>query len=277
MAHEHDDTLKRAAEAIAAADALLICAGAGMGVDSGLPDFRGAKGFWKAYPAYEHLGLSFVNMANPQGFRRDPPLSWGFYGHRLGLYRETVPHEGFAALLRMAGAKPRHVFTSNVDGQFQKAGFEGEDVFEVHGSIHWLQCTKPCGDAIWDARDTEVAIDEASFRAQGELPRCPACQAIARPNILMFGDWGFVGERCHGQGRRYQAWLDALKPGGLVVIEMGAGTSISTVRDESERLLARGLASSLVRINPREPHGPSGTISLPMGALEALSHIERNM
>src|SRR4051794_18199581 len=47
-----DQALDRAAQAIAAADALLIGAGAGMGVDSGLPDFRGNQGFWKAYPAY---------------------------------------------------------------------------------------------------------------------------------------------------------------------------------------------------------------------------------
>ncbi|KFE66366.1 hypothetical protein [Hyalangium minutum] len=59
--------LRRAAEAIRSADALLIGAGAGMGVDSGLPDFRGNEGFWKAYPAYAKLGLDFASMANPEG------------------------------------------------------------------------------------------------------------------------------------------------------------------------------------------------------------------
>ena len=43
--------IQQAAEIVAAADALIISAGAGMGVDSGLPDFRGNEGFWKAYPA----------------------------------------------------------------------------------------------------------------------------------------------------------------------------------------------------------------------------------
>ena len=53
-------------------EAILIGAGAGMGVDSGLPDFRGGSGFWKAYPPYAKLGLDFVSLANPRWFVSDP-------------------------------------------------------------------------------------------------------------------------------------------------------------------------------------------------------------
>jgi len=59
------EDFRRAARAIRDADALLITAGAGMGVDSGLPDFRGSEGFWRAYPPMAKLGISFVEMANP--------------------------------------------------------------------------------------------------------------------------------------------------------------------------------------------------------------------
>src|SRR2546429_5834888 len=103
--------IPQAAQAVAAADALLIAAGAGMGVDSGLPDFRGDEGFWHAYPPYARLGLSFVELADPVHFAQDPELAWGFYGHRLELYRKTVPHKGFE-ILRGWDAR---VFTSNVD------------------------------------------------------------------------------------------------------------------------------------------------------------------
>ena len=117
--------LDRAAEAIRSAKAILIGAGAGMGVDSGLPDFRGDHGFWKAYPPYARLGLRFTEMANPRWFRSDPEFAWGFYGHRMMLYRETQPHEGFSILHRWASRMPGggFVFTSNVDGHFQRAGF----------------------------------------------------------------------------------------------------------------------------------------------------------
>jgi len=61
-----DDQVRNAAEAVNTAQALLITAGAGMGVDSGLPDFRGKDGFWRAYPIIAKLGLSFHQMANPE-------------------------------------------------------------------------------------------------------------------------------------------------------------------------------------------------------------------
>lgn len=82
-----DEKVKRAVQAIRDADALLVSAGAGMGVDSGLPDFRGTQGFWRSYPALAKLGLSFEEMANPAWFQENPHLAWAFYGHRLHLYR----------------------------------------------------------------------------------------------------------------------------------------------------------------------------------------------
>ena len=79
------ERLNRAAKVLKEAKALLITAGAGMGVDSGLPDFRGEGGFWKAYPVMAKLRMSFVEMANPEWFHREPELAWAFYGHRLNL------------------------------------------------------------------------------------------------------------------------------------------------------------------------------------------------
>jgi len=100
MKRDVDRAIERAAEVIASADAVMIAAGAGMGVDSGLPDFRGGRGFWRAYPPLERMGISFEEMANPEWFFRDPLLAWGFYGHRLNLYRQTTPHAGFEILKR---------------------------------------------------------------------------------------------------------------------------------------------------------------------------------
>ena len=113
------------AELIAAADGLLITAGAGMGVDSGLPDFRGPQGFWRAYPTLGRHGLGFTDIANPEAFRGNPRLAWGFYGHRLALYRRTAPHRGYTILRGWAEAKPGGAFvsTTNIDGHFAQAGF----------------------------------------------------------------------------------------------------------------------------------------------------------
>jgi len=159
-----------------------------MGVDSGLPDYRGPGGFWRAYPPYRALGLRFEELADPVHFADDPALAWGFYGHRLALYRSTVPHAGFSVLRRWARERPTRVLTSNVDGQFQAAGFDPDVVAEVHGSIHRLQCLAGGGAPVWSADGTDVAVDPATMRARPPLPTCPRCGALARPNILMFGD-----------------------------------------------------------------------------------------
>jgi NAD-dependent SIR2 family protein deacetylase len=174
----------QAAGAVRQAEALLITAGAGMGVDSGLPDFRGPEGFWRAYPPYRKLGLHFQQLANPSTFSRDPKLAWGFYGHRLSLYHSTRSHRGFDILLKWAQSKPGgcFVFTSNVDGHFPAAGFPQDRLFECHGSIHHLPCTHPCRSDVWPADGTQVSID-ADMRAIDPLPKCPHCGAIARPNM----------------------------------------------------------------------------------------------
>ncbi len=94
--------IERAARLIESADVLIIAAGARMGVDSGLPDFRANEGFWKAYPALAKANIEFYSIACPDEFQRNPRRTWGIYGHRLNLYRSTVPHEGFAILNRWA-------------------------------------------------------------------------------------------------------------------------------------------------------------------------------
>lgn len=270
------EDLRRATAAMRSAEALLVAAGAGMGVDSGLPDFRGQAGFWRAYPALKRLGVSFEEMAQPGWFRDDPSLAWGFYGHRLNLYRRTDPHEGFARLLDLGKSKPEgyFVFTSNVDGQFQKAGFAEERIVECHGSIHHLQCVAPCSEAIWDAATTTVAVDEDACRAQEPLPHCSRCGGLARPNILMFGDWGWVGNRADGQRSRFETWLKQLAQNStrLVIVELGAGEAIPTVRYTCERIAQR-FQATLIRINPRDASVPAGHVGLVMGAAEGVQRI----
>ncbi|HEY3471827.1 MAG TPA: Sir2 family NAD-dependent protein deacetylase [Amycolatopsis sp.] len=261
------DALDRAAELLDGAGALLICAGAGMGVDSGLPDFRGGEGFWRAYPPYARLGLRFEELADPRHFADDPELAWGFYGHRLDLYRKTVPHDGFRLLLSFGSRLPGgvRVFTSNVDGQFQVAGFE--HVAEAHGSIHHLQCLDRCSDDIRPA-DVEVEIDPETMRAVPPLPSCPRCGGLARPNILMFGDYDWVPDRSQAQLDELTAWRRTARD--LVVVELGAGRAVPTVRRYSE--LASAATGALIRINPREPEiRHNRGVSIPAGALETLT------
>lgn len=251
------------------ADGLIITAGAGMGVDSGLPDFRGNSGFWQAYPALAKARIAFHEIASPDNFHSDPQLAWGFYGHRLALYRATEPHRGFALLAEWASQMPQggFVFTSNVDGQFQKAGFDDARIYECHGSIHHLQCLAPCSSDIWVADTVQPEIDAEQCRMAPPLPRCPRCGGLARPNILMFGDDGWIDARLRQQASRLQRWLATVER--PLVIELGAGTAIPTVRHFGE-----SLDVPIIRINPTEPQLILRRgVSLAMGALEGLAGI----
>lgn len=263
-----DTEIERAAAAIREAEALLITAGAGMGVDSGLPDFRGDKGFWKAYPPFH--GQKFAEISNPVWFARDPEQAWGFFGHRLNLYRQTTAHVGFSVLLEWAQAceAGHFVFTSNVDGHFQQAGFAEDRVVECHGSIHHLQCCRPCCDKLWTAVSLQVEVDAETIRATSPLPRCLRCDCLARPNIMMFDDYAWVSRRWREQQRRYAEWCRSVDGKRLTVIEFGAGVTIPTVRHLSE-----GHGGTLVRVNPRDHQAPAGAIALPLGALEAIERI----
>jgi NAD-dependent SIR2 family protein deacetylase len=267
---------QRAAELIAEADGLIVAAGAGMGVDSGLPDFRGNEGFWRAYPALGRSRMDFTSIASPAAFRADPALAWGFYGHRLALYRATVPHAGFAMLKAWGEAMPHgcRVFTSNVDGQFQRAGFAADGIHECHGSIHHLQCMQGCRDSIWDAEPFRPDVDTGTCRLRNEAPTCPHCGGLARPNILMFGDWEWLERRSAQQAARLQAWLRRVQR--PLVIELGAGTAIPSVRHFSQGMAARG--GRLVRINPREPQvAEQRDVGLAAGALDGLRAIAAHL
>jgi len=270
----HSDPILRAVKLLSSADGLLITAGAGMGVDSGLPDFRGNEGFWKAYPALAHASIDFQAIANPAAFDADPKRAWGFYGHRLALYRRTVPHEGFQLLLTMARRLPRGAFvvTSNVDGQFQKAGFAEERILEIHGSIHHLQCCGPCRETVWPASFVEPETDDERCEWRGSaLPRCVYCDGLARPNILMFDDLAWLDRRSEKQRERFDAW--AHKVTAPVVIELGAGVDLPSIRWIGERS-----GWPLIRINPRHPHTRRNTdVSVPVGARHALELIANSL
>jgi NAD-dependent SIR2 family protein deacetylase len=140
-------------------------------------------------------------------------------------------------------------------------------VVEIHGSIHVLQCLQPCSDSLWPAAGFEPQVDEERCRLLSAPPVCPRCAAVARPNILMFGDAGWIPDRSDAQTARLRKWMDY--GANIVAIELGAGTAIPTVRRFTERCGLR-----YVRINPTEPQtrGALG-VGLRGGAVDVLRRL----
>lgn len=245
-----------------------------MSVDSGLPDFRSVGGFWNAYPMFREHNINFEDIATPLAYQRNPDLAYWFYGHRLVQYRNAVPHEGYQILKRWAEAKPHgyFVFTSNVDGHFQKAGFEESRVYEVHGTLERQQCVENSRGLSWQAVDFYPEVDNEKLYLTSEKPRYPYCGGLARQNVLMFNDWTYFSNYQDFKKLRLDAWLKEVE--NLVVIELEAGKAIPTVRYFSERT-AKMKKGGFIRINPQDASVPKmHFLSLEMTAFAALKAID---
>ena len=268
------DSLERAAELILQADALLVTAGVGMGIDSRQPDLRGMV---TATPLVTLGGgqVDLSRLACPEAFRTHPRQAWGLYGSRLNLYRATQPHSGFVILKRWGENMPKGyaVLTSSIDGQFQKAGFDPASIQEFHGSIDYLQCLLPCCNAIWSTDESEPKVDVEKCLLLNAIPKCPHCGGTARPNVLMKEDWGWLANRYADQVAHFSGWL--AKANRPVVVEVDVGSSISTIRRFSHQIIL-DFGGRLVRINPRDFSVPTKLdVGLGSGAKFALTEIDR--
>jgi len=112
------------------------------------------------------------------------------------------------------------------------------------------------------------------------LPVKPETGEPARPNVLMFGDWGVNCDRIDAQEQRFEKWRNALaRDVPLAIVEVGAGKAVPTIRHWAQRM-ARGFPNStLVRINYDDSDVPDDLVGRSLsiggiGALEALARID---
>lgn len=257
------------------AESVLVFAGAGMSADSNLPTYRDKEGFWNDYPPYRKLDKNYESMMSPHGFATDPHFAWGFFGHQYQIYKNAVPHEGYIKLLELFQSKKEYfVVTTNVDGLFLKAGFPAEYLHEAHGSIHKLQCTRPCQRIAWSIDALDVEVDYFTMKALDTLPLCPHCGAVARPNIFMYGDTddSYVWEESEESAGRFREWRQQNLHKKVVILEIGVGAEgmkrhVQTYyREFSDAVLAR--------INPEfDGLDSNDALYMQMGAKEALAAI----
>jgi hypothetical protein len=92
----------------------------------------------------------------------------------------------------------------------------------------------------------------------------------------MFSDFAWDGTRTYDQKQKFEKWIEKFKNKNLLIIEFGAGTNIPTVRLTCEEVY-QSAGNHFIRVNPRESEcGLKNTISLPMGAKDALKAISEN-
>jgi NAD-dependent deacetylase len=149
----------------------VVLTGAGISTESGIPDFRSPSGIWARYDPQEYATID--------AFRADPVKVWSFYALRLHALTEAQPNAGHLALAELERAgHVRAVVTQNIDLLHERAG--SRDVVEVHGSIRTSTCPG-CGSRYRLEEVLELLED-------GDAPRCPACGAVVKPDVVFFGE-----------------------------------------------------------------------------------------
>ncbi len=161
---------QKAIDAFRSARYPLALTGAGISVESGIPDFRSSEGLWRIFPPEEYATLEV--------FRANPEKAWRLYralGEILEGKQPNPAHHALADLERRG--RLQAVITQNIDGLHQMAG--NRRVIEVHGEhrhVHCLQCS-------WRR---PVSADDYSAP---EVPACRRCRSPLKPNVVLFGEW----------------------------------------------------------------------------------------
>lgn len=166
--------LSHAAKILARSKFAIAFTGAGISAESGIPTFRGFNGLWKRYRPEE--------LATPEAFRRDPHLVWEFYRWRMRKILRAKPNPAHYALARLEEIGVlKAVITQNVDDLHREAGTK--NLIELHGNIFRVRCTS-C-----DYRENLKESGRVhEFVESRELPRCPRCGSLLRPDVVWFGE-----------------------------------------------------------------------------------------
>ena len=160
------DLINEAAEIIFRSKLTLALTGAGISVESGIPDFRSAGGLWSKYDPAEYATI--------HAFKQNPEKIWNMLRDMDGLIAQARPNPAHLGMGEMEKLGFLHcIITQNVDNLHQAGG--ARNVIEYHGNSSTLSCLQ-CG--------TRYKADEK----RGEhIPRC-GCRQILKPDVVFFGE-----------------------------------------------------------------------------------------
>ena len=229
MSHAHDN-VKELVEVIHAAEAVVVGAGSGLSTAAGLTydgerfrrhfsDFIEARGFTDMYTAGFH----------PYSTREE---YWAYWSRHIWYNRYVeAPKDTYKKLLKLLGRKDFFVLTTNVDHQFQLAGFPKERLFYTQGDYGLWQCRVPCHDATYDNREVvkRMVEEQRGMRVPTELvPHCPKCGEPMSMNLR--ADDTFVeDEGWHAAANRYSDYLNAHSEGRVLYLELGVGMNTPAI------------------------------------------------
>lgn len=237
---------------------LLIGAGAGLSAAAGLdysgPAFRREfADYIQKYGFHDLYSSSFYQFPTEEErwARWARHINYARYRPQaLPLYRE---------LFELARSLDYFVITTNVDGQFIKAGFSPQKLFEVQGNYGLMQCAQGCHPKVYS---NEKLVGEMLKSASGltipsELvPHCPVCGGYMDVNLRK-NNYFVEDAAWHLSANRYREFLKSHEKRHIVLLELGVGFNTpGIIRLPFEELVLENPRALLVRINRDEPAFP---------------------
>lgn len=255
-------------------EVLFILSGAGMSADSGIPTYRGEGGTWGRVE--KEFDRNVTEIMTPAFIAQNPLSMWKRFSKGWKKNLSINPHAGYYILQKWIRRHRQDYFvvTSNVDRQFATAGFDEDRIYEVHGAGGYLQCSVPCWDRVWQS-DYSV-YDDVQELTLKNLPICPNCGAMARPNVFIFRDRHYVSKRTDAQKERFNRFVRAAQGKKSLVLEIGSGPTIKTIRKLSQKL-GQNLEARILRINLHDSEIEPPHISYSETALRALQQLDEKM
>ena len=218
------DKITLVAEKINSADAVIIGAGAGLSTSAGFT-YSGER-FDKYFTDFKEK-YGFTDMYYG-GFYPYKTLEeyWAYWSRYIYINRYTdAPKPVYADLLCLVKDKDYFVITTNVDHQFQKAGFDKKRLFYTQGDYGLFQCSKPCCNKTYDNESLvkEMIERQKNMKIPTELiPKCPVCGAPMTMNLR--ADDTFVqDEGWYAASERYSDFLRRHKNLNVLYLELGVG------------------------------------------------------
>lgn len=206
------------------ADAVIIGAGAGMSTAAGFT-YDGER-FYKHFSDFNHK-YGITDMYSGGFFPYDSLEEyWAWWSRHIFINRyQTGISQLYAELLQLMGDKNYFVLTTNVDHQFQLAGFDKKRLFYTQGDYGLFQCGKACHDRTYDNEEIvrQMISNQKDMKIPTELiPKCPVCGSPMVMNLRC--DSFFVqDEGWYAAAERYQQFVNCHKNQHVLFLELGVG------------------------------------------------------
>ena len=251
---DYNVRMMKAKEKIKNADYIIIGAGSGLSTAAGL-EYNGEsfeknyKEFIKKYHSQDLYSASFYPFSSQEE-------KWAFWARLIKLNRLNKPLKLYQELLETMKEKEYFVLTTNVDGQFEIAGFNNDKIFAIQGDYSFIQCEEGCHDKLYNNKNMveEWIKNTKNCKIPKDLvPKCPVCGKNMEMNLRK--DANFVqDEKWYIQAKRYEEFLEKAKSKKLVLLEIGVGFNTpGIIRLPFEQMTYHNLRTSLIRINKDYP------------------------